>query len=42
VISPSAATLLRALPHVLTLVAVAGPIRRPRAPATMGLPYTKE
>jgi simple sugar transport system permease protein len=40
--SPSGAVLFQALPYVLTLVAVAGLIARPRPPAADGQPYVKE
>jgi general nucleoside transport system permease protein len=40
--SQTAATLFQALPYLLTLVAVAGIIGRSRAPASVGIPYTKE
>jgi simple sugar transport system permease protein len=40
--SQTAATLFQALPYLLTLIAVAGIIGRSRAPASVGIPYTKE
>ncbi len=40
--SDSAAVLFEALPYVLTLVAVAGVLPRPRPPAADGIPYSKQ
>ena len=40
--STSVSTLFTALPYVLTLVAVAGVIGRPRPPAAVGRPYVKQ
>jgi ABC-type uncharacterized transport system permease subunit len=42
VYSDSAAVLFQTLPYVLTLVAVAGIIGRPRPPAAIGIPYVKK
>ena len=41
VYSESAATLFQALPYLLVLVAVGGLLRRPRPPASVGLPYKR-
>jgi ABC-type uncharacterized transport system permease subunit len=40
--SESTAVLFQALPYVLTLIVVAGLIRRTRPPAAIGVPYVKE
>jgi general nucleoside transport system permease protein len=40
--SESTATLFQALPYILTLIAVAGVVRRSRPPAAVGQPYVKE
>jgi general nucleoside transport system permease protein len=40
--SPQGAVLFQALPYVLTLIAVAGLIRRPIPPAAVGRPYVKQ
>lgn len=42
VYSDSASVLFEALPYVLTLIAVAGVLARPRAPAADGIPYAKQ
>jgi ABC-type uncharacterized transport system permease subunit len=41
VYSDSAATLFEALPYVLTLIAVAGIVRRPKPPAAVGIPFLR-
>ena len=41
VYSPSASTLFETLPYLVTLVAVGGLIRRPRPPASVGIPFVK-
>ena len=42
VYSDSLAVLFEALPYVLTLIAVAGVIGRPRPPAAVGIPYVRK
>jgi simple sugar transport system permease protein len=41
VYSDSLAVLFQSLPYLLTLIAVAGVIRRPRPPAAVGIPYVR-
>jgi simple sugar transport system permease protein len=41
VYSESLAVLFQTLPYLLTLIAVAGVIRRPRPPAAVGIPYIR-
>ncbi|HTI35758.1 MAG TPA: hypothetical protein VL422_18925 [Miltoncostaea sp.] len=41
VYSDSLAVLFQTLPYLLTLIAVAGVIRRPRPPAAVGIPYVR-
>jgi simple sugar transport system permease protein len=41
VYSESLAVLFQSLPYLLTLIAVAGVIRRPRPPAAVGIPYIR-
>jgi ABC-type uncharacterized transport system permease subunit len=41
VYSESLAVLFQTLPYLLTLIAVAGVIRRPRPPAAVGIPYVR-
>ena len=41
VYSDSLAVLFQALPYVLTLIAVAGILGRPRPPAAVGIPYVR-
>ena len=41
VYSDSLAVLFQTLPYLLTLIAVAGVIRRPRPPAAVGIPYIR-
>ena len=41
VYSDSLAVLFQALPYLLTLIAVAGILKRPRPPAAVGIPYER-
>lgn len=41
VYSGSLAVLFQTLPYLLTLIAVAGVVRRPRPPASVGIPYVR-